>query len=782
MSHPISGSLVTNSQPTELVKDYLLVPQNSENRPTWYASSDLYTGLATTVETAFDFNAFDFFLPIGGGPPLHYHRLDHEVWYLVEGDIWFGFGNQAGEGGFVEPKYKLANVVPGTVVFGPRLRTHVYGNIDSTDAVVGENVGARTFNMTTPGGLDLYFDYLGVPVEDRNEQVPDAAPPTPEIWQKILEIGARISGNLPTADYEPPEGTPDYIVILPNNPPQELVDQLVAVDEIEGFSIWQKDNDPNIDLPNRPTFTGAFGYEHVSLLNLEETGGEFTYSEFSMEPETTEVFAGAKLTAGQVVDYSDSIATGMATVSLDEDGNIDYSLTITGLDFGQFLGSGTPQTPEEEDDVTGLHIHSGARGSTGPHEFSILDFTEQDETDVTITQNQDGSTIISGSWSQTENDIPTSLIDFLSEGGLPGQESEFYFQVHTNEHPKGELRGQIALSTNDFPEPIVSENHEVLYIKEGEMSIEINGEARLAHKDDFIYIAPGNEYSIGNFSQETVEAIASTIINLEQDTSIPSPLSPLPPLVPEEIITLTDESDIFNEANGTKREINGLKGNDVIVANQSDTVRGNKGRDILDASRGQGENRLLGGGGDDIILVKESDRAFGGKGDDFLDASPGTGQNGLWGGEGNDSLFASEYDLLKGGEGNDELYISTGGHNVLYGGTGADLFFLINNVIPETVHETRQDIEVPPFLEPLPHLEDTRNAIGDFELGVDKIVIRGINGIHSFEDLKLAPAFDDAYSTSIVAPNIEGIEGETSLGNLQGIVFSQLSADDFVIL
>ena len=54
-----SGNPGTNSG---VIEDYNIVPQDSDNRKTWYASSDLYTNLASTRETGGDFNAFDFFL------------------------------------------------------------------------------------------------------------------------------------------------------------------------------------------------------------------------------------------------------------------------------------------------------------------------------------------------------------------------------------------------------------------------------------------------------------------------------------------------------------------------------------------------------------------------------------------------------------------------------------------------------------------------------------------------------------------------------------------------
>ena len=43
--------------------DFIVAPQDDPQRPAVYASGDLYTMLATSPETDFAFNAFDFFAP-----------------------------------------------------------------------------------------------------------------------------------------------------------------------------------------------------------------------------------------------------------------------------------------------------------------------------------------------------------------------------------------------------------------------------------------------------------------------------------------------------------------------------------------------------------------------------------------------------------------------------------------------------------------------------------------------------------------------------------------------
>lgn len=674
MTHTTPVVSISPDTTLEVVDDYLIAPQDDPARPAVYASSDLYTFLATSRETDFAFNFFDFFLPVGGGPPAHYHPYEHETWFVTAGEIEFDLGNQ-GTNSLVVPEQ--------TLVFGPRIRTHGYNNLDSTASISGVTPGARTLSMTTPGALDLFFEAAATRVTDRNEPIPFYAGPTDQDFINLgvfaLRTGAGIS--FPTADYQPAEGTLDYVLVLPEDAAPDVVEGALELAELDNFNVWTTGD--HAGLPQRPTFTGAFGIEYTSLLTLEETRNESSYNQFSLAPQATDTFVQANLNGSQVVEHTESSATGVATVELNSEGNgIDYSLTLTGLDFGEWVGCATPQTPDNElDDVTGLHIHSGERGSNGPHAFPILDLKEQGESDVSIISNKDGSTTISGTWDQTEMEIPTALSDFLNNSLLPGEESEFYFQVHTEGNPKGEIRGQIARTTDDFPEPVESVDHELFYVNEGQLSFKIGDEVRLAGPDTFVYVAPGNEYSIGNFGEETVKSLAITAIDPEIE-QIP-----------------------FDN----------------------------------------------------------------------------TGYNLVYGSENNDLLSAGSKEQLDGGEGDDTLEIVTGGDNLLYGGAGADQFLIVNGVLPDTVPETRQLTELPSPLPaiPLPPLEDTRNTIMDFELGVDQIQIRGISNISSFDDLILLPAFGDIRSTSIVA-TVEGTNEQISLANVTGIQFNQFSASDFV--
>ena len=736
---------VTSPAASQLVDDYLLVPQDAplDERKAVYTNGDLYTILASSIETDFNFNAFDFFVPFEGGPPPHLHSLEHEAFFVEEGEVSFTLGNEAGafdvpEGEQPE-EYILEGVPEGTFVFGPRLLPHGFTNPDSSVALSGSNPGARIFSITAPGGLDLSFE-SGVPVTDRQQPI---LPPPSGADPLFVEIVQRTGGGFASYGYEVPPGTPDYMLVLPEDASPELETSIrEQVGEVEGFSVYAFDD--------RPTFTGPFEIEYTSLSTLEETtdelGNQISYNQFSLTPQIAETNIAARLSNKQVVEPTNSSATGFADLQLNEAGEIEYSLTLSELDLGSLTETATSQTPDNElDDVTAIHLHSGDRDNNGSHKFNILDPEQQQETELNIVVNDDGTTTVSGVWSDSEAEIPNELKDFIGGDGLPGTESDYYLQVHTAGNPEGEIRGQIALTSNDFPEPIVSEDYEVFYVREGTLSFEIDGETRLAEANTFVYVAPGNEYSLANFGSETVKSLAVTIpAQPEPDTVFGLPDSPFPSPLSSQATAETVSEFFLNDA-----------------------------ADLFDRPN-ESNRRVYAGGGNDELIAQQGDRLFGEAGDDLLDASTGKSNNLIDGGAGSDLLVAGRDGVLAGGSGDDILRIGAGGNNLLYGNEGTDQFWLVNGKIPDSIVEERQLTEFG-----LADLTDTRNTVADFELGVDKIGIANIEGIDSFEDLKLLPAFGDIQSTSIIA-EVDGLEGEISLGNLADISFNLLSADDFV--
>ena len=222
---------------------------------------------------------------------------------------------------------------------------------------------------------------------------------------------------------------------------------------------------------------------------------------------------------------------------------------------------------------------------------------------------------------------------------------------------------------------------------------------------------------------------------------------------PEEIVNLTPEivsQFTVNPANFTPQAQPrfGSLDNDEIELTRNELVFSGAGDDILEASVGDGENRLYSGSDVDELFAGNNDRLFGGAGNDILDASVGSGENRLYGGLGDDTLFGGTNDRLIGGEGDDRFFIPEGGDNVITGGAGADEFWLANAQFP-----------------------DSASLITDFTLDEDVLGVGGIDTVNEFSDLTL---LQDGADTVIRAGNEE-------LARLLGINEGDLNADQFVI-
>ncbi len=79
----------------------------------------------------------------------------------------------------------------------------------------------------------------------------------------------------------------------------------------------------------------------------------------------------------------------------------------------------------------------------------VLSAPAQDTDDRTITINADGTTTISGVWETTDTAASESLSTFVADlqAANTGDDTNLYFNIHTEEFPMGEIRGQIMGSS-----------------------------------------------------------------------------------------------------------------------------------------------------------------------------------------------------------------------------------------------------------------------------------------------------------------------------------------------
>ncbi|MEM8830616.1 MAG: calcium-binding protein [Cyanobacteria bacterium P01_G01_bin.19] len=123
---------------------------------------------------------------------------------------------------------------------------------------------------------------------------------------------------------------------------------------------------------------------------------------------------------------------------------------------------------------------------------------------------------------------------------------------------------------------------------------------------------------------------------------------------------------------------------------------------------------------DDTIEVEGSNQLiFAGDLNDLVDASTGEGNNRIYAGSGNDVLILGESDRIFGSAGDDQFYVTGSGDNIINGGAGADQFWIVSAELPESA-----------------------NIITDFTSGEDVIGLAGL-GI-GFEDVSITDMEGDA--------------------------------------
>lgn len=116
--------------------------------------------------------------------------------------------------------------------------------------------------------------------------------------------------------------------------------------------------------------------------------------------------------------------------------------------------------------------------------------------------------------------------------------------------------------------------------------------------------------------------------------------------------------------------------------------------------------------GDTIEITGSNQLIFAGDMNDLVDASTGEGNNRIYAGNGDDTLILGESDRAFAGNGDDAIFVNRSGDNTITGDAGADQLWIAEDEIPESA-----------------------NIITDFVSGKDVIGIAGL-GI-GFSDLSL---------------------------------------------
>ncbi|MCO8127241.1 cupin domain-containing protein [Acidimicrobiia bacterium EGI L10123] len=128
---------------------------------------NLYTAKLDAEHTDGAMTVMEFLAPRGFGPPLHRHDVEDEVFYLIEGDVWFSCGD-------VEAVHSA-----GAVVWLPRGRPHTFQVRSET---------ARVLQVSTPAQFERFVATLGRPTEATGLPEPEEVDPA-----HVAEVCAQFS-------------------------------------------------------------------------------------------------------------------------------------------------------------------------------------------------------------------------------------------------------------------------------------------------------------------------------------------------------------------------------------------------------------------------------------------------------------------------------------------------------------------------------------------------------------------------------------------------------------
>jgi quercetin dioxygenase-like cupin family protein len=106
--------------------------------------------------------------PLGDSPPLHIHRSEDEIFYILEGDFRFQVNQTQQRGG------------PGDTLLVPQGTPHTY-KVESQEG--------RFLTVTRGGDFERFVRALARPAE-RVALPPPAGPPSPEAIAELAKVAA----------------------------------------------------------------------------------------------------------------------------------------------------------------------------------------------------------------------------------------------------------------------------------------------------------------------------------------------------------------------------------------------------------------------------------------------------------------------------------------------------------------------------------------------------------------------------------------------------------------
>ncbi|VEP18358.1 CHRD domain-containing protein (modular protein) [Hyella patelloides LEGE 07179] len=336
------------------------------------------------------------------------------------------------------------------------------GTIGGSDGIDGPidpgETATATFTLDSQADTSQFFSYASMVIPSNDAFISNGGPRDFRLFDEI--------GNFIGADF-----------IVGGS--QVLDGGTEVNDELAENTAFFSQAEPNTGEDENGVVTFHPGFIEDGRILSEDGTTEGALAAFNNADFTTEGYQLARVTVSaiddpvniistldgeQEVEAGDSDATGTSTLTLNDTGNaLEYSLTVSGLDFGaNGLIEGGAQTEDTSDDVTRLHINNAPPGENGDVVFSlfdavapefgdVLDIPGNQDEDLTVTANDDGSVTLTGVWERTD---PSSaaLNEFVSDmrNTDAGEELDLYWNVRTEEFPAGAIRGQLMLEEEEI--------------------------------------------------------------------------------------------------------------------------------------------------------------------------------------------------------------------------------------------------------------------------------------------------------------------------------------------
>ena len=152
-----------------------LDPSATEGGNSYWFFGTLATIKVSGAETGGRVSIVETLAPPRSAPPLHVHRVDDEIFCVLEGELTLHFGQRA------------IALATGDVALAPRGVPHVY--------VVGPRRPARIVTASAPATFDGLVAAFGEPAPEPTLPPPPEEPPDLEgIAERMNEFGIEILG------------------------------------------------------------------------------------------------------------------------------------------------------------------------------------------------------------------------------------------------------------------------------------------------------------------------------------------------------------------------------------------------------------------------------------------------------------------------------------------------------------------------------------------------------------------------------------------------------------